>query len=79
VNWNHGDYQCRIFRNGIGLKWHGNLHEAIKTTADTNQVFLAKHTKMALIHRKTIEQQRANNARYASVYTESENKSIIES
>lgn len=76
VNWNTGDYQCRLFRNGVGLEWHGNLHERLKVGEHHTQIQLTKDACFAIVHRKTIEQQRASNARYNAKYTEAENRGV---
>lgn len=76
VNWTTGDYQCRLFKNKIGLKWYGNLHERLQIPENTKQVTLEKDAIFAIVHRKTIEQQRASNAHYNKVYTEAENRGI---
>ena len=73
VNWNTGDYQCRLFRNHAGIKWHGNLHERLEGGPPTTHFKLKKDESFAIIHRKTIEQQRASNARYRKNYTAAEN------
>lgn len=71
VNW--PDMQTRLFRNDGKLKWHGNLHERIKTLPDTKQIQLTPSTHYCIVHRKDIDRQLADNARYNAVYTVKEN------
>ena len=74
VNW--PDYQSRIFRNGVGIQWEGNLHERLKANPEHTQLMLKEDACFSIVHRKTIEQQRASNQHYNKVYTEAENRGI---
>lgn len=62
VNWNHGDYQSRIYRNSLRVQWHKPLHETIVGAEYVSQ--LPKEIDWAFIHDKTIDRQRAQNMFY---------------
>lgn len=74
IQWESGDYQTRLFKNGIGLKWTGNLHERIYTDKNNSVYTLMRLPQNAIIHRKTLEVQMKGNAEYMSKYTVSENQ-----
>lgn len=59
VNW--PDYQVRLFKNNNDCRYVGNVHEHL-----TNATVATLHPDpgMALIHPKTIERQRKQNALY---------------
>ena len=62
INWNHGDYQLRIYKNSLKVQWHKPLHETIiGATTVTN---LPKEVEWSIIHDKTIERQKAQNMFY---------------
>lgn len=62
INWNHGDYQSRIYKNSPKIKWHKPLHETIIGAEYTTQ--LPKEVEWAIIHDKTIDRQLAQNKFY---------------
>jgi glycosyltransferase involved in cell wall biosynthesis len=62
VNWNHGDYQSRIYKNSLKIQWNKPLHETIVGAEYTSM--LPKEVDWALIHEKTIERQKAQNMFY---------------
>lgn len=62
INWNHGDYQSRIYKNSLKIQWHKPLHETIKGAEYVSD--LPKEVEWALIHDKTIERQKAQNMFY---------------
>jgi hypothetical protein len=64
VNWVKGDYQTRIIKNKRGLKWEGVLHERIYFKKEHRVIQLPVDERLALIHRKTITEQVADNTRY---------------
>jgi hypothetical protein len=74
IQWEQGDYQTRLFKNGIGLKWTGNLHERIYTGKNNTVYTLMRLPQNAIIHRKTLEVQLKGNEDYKSKYTLSENQ-----
>lgn len=76
IQWRNGDYQTRLFKNGIGLEWKGNLHERIITSSNHRIYKFDHHPDYAIIHRKSIDQQLRNNERYNQKYTDKENKGI---
>ncbi len=62
INWNSGDYQSRIYKNSKDIKWNKALHEVVIGAAVATQ--LPKEVDWAIIHDKTIERQRSQNAFY---------------
>lgn len=62
VNWHHGDYQSRIYKNSLKIQWHKPLHETIVGAEYASQ--LPKEVDWAFIHDKTIDRQRAQNMFY---------------
>lgn len=62
VNWHHGDYQSRIYKNSLKIQWHKPLHETIVGAEYVSQ--LPKEIDWAFIHDKTIDRQRAQNMFY---------------
>lgn len=62
VNWNHGDYQSRIYKNSLKIQWHKPLHETITGAEFTAN--LPKEVEWSIIHDKTIDRQRSQNAFY---------------
>jgi glycosyltransferase involved in cell wall biosynthesis len=62
INWNHGDYQSRIYKNSVKVQWHRPLHETIVGAEYTSQ--LPKEVEWAFIHDKTIERQLSQNKFY---------------
>ena len=62
INWAHGDYQARIYRNHVKMQWHKPLHETIMGAETTTM--LPREVEWAIIHDKTIDRQRAQNMFY---------------
>ncbi len=62
INWHHGDYQSRIYKNSLKIQWHKPLHETIVGAEYVSQ--LPKEVDWAFIHDKTIDRQRAQNMFY---------------
>ena len=62
VNWNHGDYQSRIYKNSLKIQWQKPLHETIVGAEYVSM--LPKEVDWAIIHDKTIDRQRAQNLFY---------------
>lgn len=62
INWSHGDYQSRIYKNSLKIQWQKPLHETIVGAEYVSQ--LPKEVDWALIHDKTIDRQRAQNMFY---------------
>jgi hypothetical protein len=62
---NFPDYQSRILKNNSNIKWKNKLHEIIKghkieTRLPTDDMF-------SLIHPKTIDKQKQQNAFYQNL------------
>lgn len=62
VNWHHGDYQSRIYKNNTKVQWQKPLHETIVGAEIVSQ--LPKEIDWAFIHDKTIDRQLAQNKFY---------------
>lgn len=63
INWhNHGDYQSRIYKNNLKIKWQKPLHETIIGAEYVSQ--LPKEVEWAIIHDKTIQRQLSQNKFY---------------
>lgn len=62
INWNHGDYQSRIYKNSLRIQWQKPLHETIVGASIV--AHLPKEVDYAIIHDKTIDRQRAQNEFY---------------
>jgi hypothetical protein len=62
INWHHGDYQSRIYKNNLKVQWYKPLHETIVGAEYASQ--LPKEVDWAFIHDKTIDRQRAQNMFY---------------
>lgn len=62
VNWNHGDYQARIYKNNLKIQWHKPLHETVSGAEFVSQ--LPKEVEWSIIHDKTIERQKSQNMFY---------------
>jgi glycosyltransferase involved in cell wall biosynthesis len=62
VNWNHGDYQSRIYKNSLKIQWHKPLHETISGAEFVSQ--LPKEVEWSIIHDKTIQRQISQNKFY---------------
>lgn len=62
INWHHGDYQSRIYKNSPDIKWVKKLHETVDGARVVTE--LPKEVDWAIIHDKTIERQRSQNEFY---------------
>ena len=62
INWSHGDYQSRIYKNSLRIQWHKPLHETIMGASIVAD--LPKEVDYAIIHDKTIDRQKAQNEFY---------------
>lgn len=62
INWHHGDYQSRIYKNSLKVQWHKPLHETVTGAEYVSQ--LPKEVEWSFIHDKTIDRQRAQNMFY---------------
>jgi glycosyltransferase involved in cell wall biosynthesis len=63
INWgNGGDYQSRIYKNSQKIQWRKPLHETINGAEYVSM--LPKEVEWAIIHDKTIDRQRSQNAFY---------------
>jgi hypothetical protein len=63
VNW--PDYQFRIYRNSINIKWVNKVHETLDGYATISNLPL--DASMALFHPKTIERQEKQNEFYETL------------
>lgn len=71
VNWSHGDYQSRIYKNSLKIQWHKPLHETIVGAEFVSQ--LPREVEWSIIHDKTIERQKAQNTFYNQNWSRSAN------
>lgn len=78
VNWDSGDYQTRLFKNKVGLRWQGKLHERIVHSPANKVAMFPKEEDYCLFHYKTISEQLADNTYYQHKYTQNENMGVIE-
>jgi|LakMenE18May11ns_1017448.scaffolds.fasta_scaffold9957295_8 glycosyltransferase involved in cell wall biosynthesis len=62
INWNHGDYQSRIYKNSQKIQWKKPLHETIEGAEYV--ATLPKEVEWAIIHDKTIQRQLSQNKFY---------------
>lgn len=62
VNWSHGDYQSRIYKNNLKIQWNKPLHETITGAEFVSQ--LPKDVEWSIIHDKTIQRQLSQNKFY---------------
>lgn len=74
VNWNHGDYQSRIYKNSLKIQWKKPLHETIVGAEFVAN--LPKEADWALIHDKTIQRQLAQNAFYNKNWSVQANRGL---
>lgn len=63
INW--PDYQPRIYKNNGSIKWVSKVHEHLEGF-QTNAMIEADG-KIAIMHKKTIEKQRQQNALYETI------------
>lgn len=66
INW--PDYQPRIYKNHCNIEWHGDVHEQLQNHKQA--VALPDQPFLAIIHHKSIEKQRQQNALYNSIIDE---------
>lgn len=71
INWSHGDYQSRIYKNSLRIQWHKPLHETIVGASIV--AHLPKEVDYAIIHDKTIDKQRAQNEFYNKNWSQKAN------
>ena len=62
INWSHGDYQSRIYKNSLKIQWQKPLHETIVGAEYVSN--LPKEVEWAIIHDKTIQRQLSQNRFY---------------
>lgn len=62
INWSHGDYQSRIYKNSLKIQWQKPLHETIVGAEYVSN--LPKEVEWAIIHDKTIQRQLSQNQFY---------------
>lgn len=62
INWSHGDYQSRIYKNSLKIQWHKPLHETIQGAEYVSN--LPKEVEWSIIHDKTIQRQLSQNMFY---------------
>ncbi len=62
INWSHGDYQSRIYKNSLKIQWHKPLHETIIGAEFVSH--LPREVEWSIIHDKTIQRQKAQNMFY---------------
>jgi glycosyltransferase involved in cell wall biosynthesis len=71
VNWNHGDYQSRIYKNSLKIQWKKPLHETIDGAEYVTM--LPKEVEWSIIHDKTIDRQLSQNKFYNQNWSRSAN------
>lgn len=59
INW--PDYQPRLYKNNNIIKWKGDVHEHLE---GCNTMAIIDNPEMAIIHHKSIDRQRKQNALY---------------
>jgi glycosyltransferase involved in cell wall biosynthesis len=62
---NYPDYQSRLYRNSSDIKWVGKVHEKIQ--GHKQFTLLPEVDELSLLHYKTIEKQRKQNAYYETL------------
>jgi glycosyltransferase involved in cell wall biosynthesis len=71
INWNHGDYQSRIYKNSLKIQWKKPLHETVVGAEYVSE--LPKVIEWAIIHDKTIDRQKSQNEFYNKNWSIREN------
>lgn len=71
INWNHGDYQSRIYKNSLKIQWKKPLHETVMGAEYVSE--LPKEVEWAIIHDKTIDRQKSQNEFYNKNWSVKEN------
>lgn len=74
INWSHGDYQSRIYKNSLKIQWHKPLHETITGAEFVSQ--LPKEVEWSIIHDKTIHRQLSQNKFYNENWSKQANMGI---
>ena len=69
---NFPDYQSRLYQNLPHIRYERRLHE--KVEGFKSYVFIPPQKDYAIIHEKTIENQRQTNLNYNKLFSEDENK-----
>lgn len=62
---NFPDYQARLFKNSVNIKWQNPVHEIIVGT--TSQATLPPEPRFSLLHNKTISKQEQQNNLYSNL------------
>lgn len=62
---NFPDYQMRIIRNSVGIKWINRVHE--KISGHTSHAFLPTDEEYCILHHKNIKRQEAQNNMYNQI------------
>lgn len=63
INW--PDYQPRIYKNNGSIKWVSKVHEHLE--GFQNHAMIEADGKIAIMHKKTIDKQRQQNALYSEI------------
>lgn len=63
INW--PDYQPRIYKNNGSIKWVSKVHEHLE--GFQNSAMIEADGKIAIMHKKTIDKQRKQNALYETI------------
>ena len=67
INW--PDYQPRIYKNNGSIKWVSKVHEHLE--GFQTHAMIEADGKIAIVHKKTIEKQRQQNALYDTLSSQS--------
>lgn len=62
---NFPDYQMRIMRNSVRIKWINKVHE--KIVGHTSHAFLPTDQEYCILHHKNIARQEAQNSLYSTI------------
>lgn len=71
INWHHGDYQSRIYKNSLKIQWQKPLHETIVGAKYASE--LPREVEWSIIHDKTIARQNEQNMFYNKNWSIKEN------
>jgi glycosyltransferase involved in cell wall biosynthesis len=74
INWAHGDYQSRIYKNSLKIQWYKPLHETIIGAEYVSH--LPKEVEWSIIHDKTIQRQLSQNKFYNQNWSVKENMGL---
>ena len=69
---NFPDYQSRVYRNLLHIRYQRRLHE--KVEGFKTYTFVPPQKDYAIVHEKTIEKQRQTNLNYNKMFTDDENR-----